>query len=118
MTRAEYLATGVGIDHAHRDYYAQFETAGVRLRVMREFDVEDLVACVKAGDRSFSRTPLALWDIVSATNQGAVHVLMKSRGDSWSLAGGVCVAKEVGLQIAEAAIEVARRRGAETSDAS
>ena len=101
MTRAEYLAATGDRGAAHRAYYGQFVTQYIRETVQKRFGVRALREALEA-DPHLNGIPLGSWDMLTGctkTQQGA----LKAAGDSWSLAGGVCILKEAALQVVEGA---------------
>lgn len=104
MTRQRYMAPYESRQEAgrrHRFYYAQMVTPEVRAIVERHFPAAEL-AISQNKDGCWNEYGLQEWDRVYI--RGLIEPLMKQLGDSWSLAGNVCVAKEAAKQNVEAYI--------------
>ena len=94
MTRKEYIAGEV----SHREYYGML----VKLAGIRFPDNHPLVLKAKdSSDPHFNDIPLNRWDVAASGFEHAVRAIMPEIGDAWSLAGGVCIAKEAVRQAIE-----------------
>jgi hypothetical protein len=99
ITRADYMANSKTL---YRPYYLELATAaGIDLSA----DLPLINRCrdaLKAGDVHLYAVPLGSWDARALALQGPISRAMKERGDTWSIAGGVCVLKEAARAAAEA----------------
>ncbi len=95
-TRAEYLNKTVSFEDFYR---AIAKDAGI------SFAGSDILPRVKralaSGDEHLNTIPLATWDIYAGAAKHATAPAFKAHGDSWSIAGGVCVAKQAAKDAAE-----------------
>lgn len=100
-TRAEYMRDSQHADskpgEAHRRYYGQFVTDGTKWRVLQCIGLERLKASTNP---HFNDIPLALWDQLAPGLPGSGG--FAKAGDFYTLANGVCLAKEAARQIVEA----------------
>ena len=104
ITRAEYMkAEGSAQDRtkAHRDYYAQFVTPGLKDAVVRTFGLQRVVDAFKA-NRHFNDIPINEWDRLMACRD--YSLVLKKAGDYRTAAGDICIAKEAARQVAEASL--------------
>ena len=86
---------------SHREYYAQF--AGIfRAAVASQFKPEFLRERL-AEDEHLNNIPMMYWDRWSEIYKSEYAKINEGLNGSrsWSLAGGVCAAKEAAKQIAE-----------------
>ena len=101
-TRAEYMRDaqqeGRGPSKAHRRYFGQFVTPGTKYRVLSVIGLERLMAST---DEHFNDIPLSAWDGMVPLLPGSGS--FEKAGDYYTLANGVCLAKEAARQIVEAA---------------
>lgn len=100
-TRAEYMKDaqqeGKGPSAAHRRYYGQFVNEGTKWRVLAFISLDRLKASTNP---HFNDIPLALWDKLTPQLPGSGG--FAKAGDFYTLANGVCLAKEAARQIIEA----------------
>ena len=101
ITRAQmFEASRTGDPYeAHRAYYRQFVTPALQQSVVANFGLPLLIDAL-AQDRNLNTiAPVQRWDgLVNAWDASAA---LKARGDFWSLASGVCIAKEAALMAVE-----------------
>lgn len=101
-TRAEYMRDaqheGPTPHSAHRRYFGQFVTPGTKHRVLSVIGLERLMAST---DPHFNDIPLSLWDGMAPLLPGSGS--FEKAGDFYTLANGVCLAKEAARQIVETA---------------
>ena len=90
ITREMYLNGKV----EHHDYYLTLaKECGI------SFERSNLLPKVKkllaAGDEHLNKIPLKSWDMLATSyiDQNKLHSVFKAHGDSWSLAGHVCMLK-------------------------
>ena len=97
-TRAEYMADSqVDGPAAHRKYYGQFVTEGTIARVVSGIGREALLA---SKDPHMNDIPLHRWDRLVPRLPGSGG--FAKAGDYYTLAHGVCLAKEAARQWLEA----------------
>lgn len=100
-TRAEYMKDaqheGKGPSTAHRRYFGQFVTNGTKQWVLSAIGLNRLKAST---DPHLNDIPLALWDRLTPRLPGSAG--FSKAGDYYTLANGVCLAKEAARQIIEA----------------
>lgn len=77
----------------HSEYYSQFITPMARLIVVSAIGLDRIL---KSKDPHFNDVPLHLWDRLSFPIKN-----MKEAGDFLTLAGKVCIAKEIARQYKE-----------------
>ena len=98
--RADYMN---GIVTFSEFYGSVAKAAGVSLKGNPK-----LIARVKAalanGDEHLNTIPLSEWDILAAGAAPQIAASLKLHGDSYSLAGGVCVMKEAARRVAETVV--------------
>jgi len=99
MTRDEYLEThrpenGFAV---HREYYAQFVSAHTIDHIVSMMNGATLEGASEL--THLNDIPLSLWD-VAAINM-PMRVTFRSLGDTPSMAGKVCIAKEAARQYIE-----------------
>lgn len=96
-TRAEYMEDvkheGKGPSAAHRRYFGQFVTPGTIARVLGAIGKEKLTA---SSDPHLNDIPLRLWDQLTPQLPGSAG--FSKAGDFYTLANGVCLAKEAARQ--------------------
>lgn len=95
FTRLQYLNG----DCSHSDYYSQFVTPSLRESVKNWIGEKDIM---NSQNEHFNDIPLARWDgfqQVVASIPFGISAKMKELGDSLTLAGTVCIAKEAARQI-------------------
>ena len=93
-TRQQYINNQV----THREYYAQFVTAGVIQLVKSAFKMSELV---EGKDQHFNNTLLFRWDRLMSVVPFEINSKLKACGDGPTLAGVVCILKEGAMQIVE-----------------
>jgi len=107
MSRKEYLDNSPPyvageISEHFRKYYGQFVNESVKQAVVDKFGIDRLLT---SADFHFNDIPLADWDQIAGGNGSpsggllfnphwAPLAKMKEAGDYFTLAGGVCIAKE------------------------
>lgn len=100
-TRAQYLADskqrGPEATAAHRRYFGQFVTSGTKRRVLSAIWEARLLA---ARDPHLNDIPLGMWDRLTPQLPGSTG--FAKAGDYYTMANGVCLAKEAARQIIEA----------------
>ncbi len=86
-TRAQYLNGEATHEHYYRAIAADagVKFTGDRGRVKQALD---------AGDEHLNTIGLSAWDSYAYAALTAISVALRLHGDSWSLAGGVCVMKQ------------------------
>jgi hypothetical protein len=97
MTRKDYMDGVVSFEQ----YYTTIaEESGV------SFKNADIIPCVVRalanGDEHLNSIPLSTWHSYAIYEKPATSPVFKVHGDSWSLAGGVCVAKQAAKNAAKA----------------
>jgi hypothetical protein len=97
-TRAEYIKdSNTDGMKAHRRYFGQFVTAGTKSRVLNSIGLDRILSST---NEHFNDIPLRLWDILASKLPGSSGFC--KAGDYYTLANGVCLAKEAAKQIKEA----------------
>ncbi len=97
-TRAEYMKDcQTDGPAAHRRYYGQFVTDGTKYRVLQSIGLDRLM---QPTDPHLNDIPLTLWDRLTPKLPGSGE--FSKAGDYYTLANGVCLAKEAARQIIEA----------------
>jgi len=94
MNRKEYLGGKI----SHRDYYGSIvNECGI------SFSKDDGIVLLakKSNDKHYNNIPLGIWDAMAINNREMLSVAFRKHGDSYSLAGGVCVYKEAVRQATE-----------------
>jgi hypothetical protein len=91
-TRKDYIANKV----SHEEYYGQFVDAFVKDKVLRFIGKERIMASI---DPHFNDIPLHKWDAVFCVCPSDIIAKLELHGDSVSMAGLVCIAKEGARQI-------------------
>lgn len=90
---------------SHREYYAQFVDQNVKDMVANIIGVGSIQWLLEFGNEENKRTlngiPLAKWDRLSPYIFQLKGKMLKEAGDTWSLAGSVCIAKEAAKQLGE-----------------
>ena len=91
-TRAQYMNKEVTFE----DYYrAIARDAGVTfVNAPQEF-LKRCKCALDSGDTHLNTIPIAQWDSYAYAAQRATSPAFKRHGDFWSLAGGVCIAKQM-----------------------
>lgn len=95
-TRKEYMDGKV----THNEYY---ETIAAESGI--SFEHSEKLAEIKAAlveDEHLNNIPLKYWDMLSSMAYYSTAPVLKAHGDSWSLAGGVCIAKAAARKAARA----------------
>lgn len=96
-TREEYMKDSkTNGKAAHRKYFGQFVTAGTVATVVRAIGKEKLLAST---NEHFNDIPLRLWDRLTPRLSGSEG--FAKAGDYYTLANGVCLAKEAARQFVE-----------------
>lgn len=96
-TRAEYMKDSqTEGTAAHRRYFGQFVTPGTKARVLQFIGMDRLLA---SKDPHLNDIPLPLWDKLTPALPGSGG--FSKAGDYYTLANGVCLAKEAARQIIE-----------------
>lgn len=81
----------------HEQYYSQFVTGFVKQYIQNIFGTQVLLDAYQA-DKNFNTIPLPKWELLA--RMFSFTYAMKEVGDYETLAGKVCVLKEVARQIA------------------
>ena len=97
MTRSDYLHTGGGFA-AHRAYYAQMVTPALADLVVYIIGAQRIR---DSKDDHMNDIALIRWDRCACEIRPLVEPKLRELGDCWSMAGGVCIAKEAARQIKE-----------------
>ncbi len=88
-TRSDYMAGQC----SHAEFYrAVNKTAGFIITDPRLLD--RVRKALASGDEHLNTIPLRIWDGVAVNAQAALSRAFKAHGDFYSLAGGVCCAKQ------------------------
>ncbi len=103
MTRKDYMDGKV----THEEYYSSVaKAAGINLRGW------DMLPRIKEslakGDHHLNHVKgygLHAWDAMAISAKPNISPAFKAHGDFWSLAGGVCVAKQAAREAAEGVME-------------
>lgn len=101
VTRKEYMAGPAPgqTDFAnHRAYYAQMVDDAIKACVLRYIPRVELD---HSTDPFLNDIPLYLWDMAAGACHMHIEAALRHYGDQWTMAGGVCVAKEAARQIKE-----------------
>ena len=97
ITRAQYMAdSAIDGPAAHRKCYGQFVTPGTISRVVSAIGADVLTASTNP---HFNDIPLARWDRLVPMLPGSAG--FAKAGDYYTLANGVCLAKEAARQYVE-----------------
>lgn len=97
-TRTEYMKDSqTDGPAAHRRYFCQFVTDRTKDRVMQSIGLDRLMSST---DPHLNDIPLPLWDRLTPHLPGSAG--FAKAGDYYTLANGVCLAKEAARQIIEA----------------
>jgi hypothetical protein len=94
FTRKDYLAGNC----THEQYYNQFVNQTVKNYVVKAFGIEKIKNAYSQ-DKSLNSIPLQLWDNIGIPVE--MSNKLKEHGDSYTLAGQVCILKAAARQIAE-----------------
>lgn len=86
ITRQDYLNNRCSFE----DYYGDV-IAGLRIHFSENF-LAKVREALKT-DKNLNNIPLEQWDAMGFPYEGALARRFKERGDSYSLAGGVCALK-------------------------
>ena len=78
---------------SHEEYYSQFVSKSTKARVLQTIPLEKLIEV----EGNLSKIPLKVWDTIPA-DIGTTE-LMEKLGDTLTLSGQVCIAKEAARQI-------------------
>lgn len=90
-TRAQYMNKQVTFE----DYYrAVARDAGVTFVDAPQKFLQRCKKALDAGDMYLNTIPMATWDSYAYAAHRATSPAFKRHGDFWSLAGGVCIAKQ------------------------
>lgn len=96
-TRADYMKDSqTEGTAAHRRYFGQFVTPGTKARVLQFIGLDRLLA---SKDPHLNDIPRLLWDQLTPALPGSGG--FSKAGDHYTLANGVCLAKEAARQIIE-----------------
>ena len=94
-TRADYMNNLVTFAEYYR---AIAKDAGI------SFKNSTMLPCIKRalanGDEHLNTIRLSEWDVLSICAKHATAPAFKAHGDWWSIAGGVCVAKQAAIDAA------------------
>jgi hypothetical protein len=97
-TRAEYMKeSNTNGMEAHRKYFGQFVTEGTKSRVISSIGLKRILSST---NEHFNDIPLVTWDRLTPQLPGSAG--FSKAGDYYTLANGVCLAKEAARQIKEA----------------
>ena len=96
MTRAEYLKISSTDPDAHRRYYGQFVSQRTINTVLSVIGKDTLL---NSKCPNFNDIPLNRWDAIVPYLPGSGDFV--KAGDYYTLAGGVCLAKEAARQWVE-----------------
>lgn len=102
-TRAQYLAGKVTFEAYYRAIACN---AGVSFASGSRAFIDRVKRALVAGDKHLNTIPLAIWDGYAIAAQSATGPTFRRHGDSWSLAGGVCVAKQAARDAAMSEVKV------------
>lgn len=93
-TRQDYLSRRC----THEQYYAQFVTEQVKDLVAQSIGIDRLKASIAP---AFNDIPLLEWDSLVPILEvyHDMRAKKKAHGDTWSIAGGVCILKEAARQL-------------------
>jgi hypothetical protein len=98
FTRKDYLAG----DCTYRQYYGQIvRLAGIRLSKQDKLVKDCTPSNQRTVDEHYNHIGLPTWDTYSGSARRGISKAFKQCGDSWSLAGGICVIKEAVRQAVE-----------------
>ena len=90
-TRAQYMNKQVTFE----DYYrAVAKDSGVSFRNAPEEFLRRVQKCLAERDEHLNKIRLSTWDMYALGAKSSTSPAFKRHGDFWSLAGGVCVAKQ------------------------
>lgn len=93
-TRKEYLSEAYEKgEAAHRKYYGQFVTPATISTVVYAIGAEKIRASI---NEHFNDIPLIMWDRIAPMLPGSGG--FREAGDYYTLANGVCLAKEAARQ--------------------
>jgi hypothetical protein len=81
---------------SHREYYGQFVSNYTLRRVGERFGLDRLVKAYHE-DKSFNTIPLKEWDMIAIM----LEIPMEDCGDTLTLSGAVCIAKEAARLLVE-----------------
>ena len=98
FTRKDYLAGNC----TYRQYCGQIvRLAGIRFSKQDKIVKDCTPSDQRTVDEHYNHIGLPTWDISSGSARREICKALKQCGDSWSLAGGVCVIKEAVRQAVE-----------------
>ena len=94
ITRAQMFEASRNGDprESHRAYYRQFVTPALQQAVVAKFGLPRLIDALAQDENLNTIGPVQRWD--GFVRPWEASPALKARGDFWSLAGGVCIAKE------------------------
>lgn len=94
ITRKEYMSDS---EKLHHRYYLEIgREAGISYA--KSADLPRIKEALNKNDKHLNTIPLSEWDNRGMVTKNAIHRAMTKRGDSWSLAGGVCVHKACAIE--------------------
>ncbi len=97
MTRKEYMDGVVSF----ADYYRSVaKDAGISFASAPVEFLDRVEKALERGDEHLNTIPLSLWYYYAICAKHATMPALKRHGDFWSLAGGVCVAKQAAMDAA------------------
>ena len=102
MMRQDYMDGKV----THADYYRSIaRAAGISFELGPFELLRQVKEALVNGDDHLNTIPLSVWDrlATAAYMNGSVIRAFKEHGDFWSLAGGVCLAKQAAKDAAKKA---------------
>lgn len=99
MTRKDYMDGKVSFEEYYRSVA---RAAGISFASASVGLLDRVERALAAGDKHLNTIPLSLWDSYAIVAQHATAPAFKAHGDGWSLAGGVCVAKQAAKDAAVA----------------
>jgi len=92
ITRTDYINGTV----THSEYYGAIaHDAGI------DYSDNFIKVCLASTDEHMNDIDLSTWDGIAMGQRNSVKKALEERGDTWSLAGGVCAAKQAMRDIIE-----------------
>lgn len=88
MTRRDYIDRKI----THEQYYGSI-VAAAQIPLQHHKDLTRWQDMIDRGDEDLTGLDLNYWDALAATWQASITRALRTHGDSWSLAGGVCTIK-------------------------
>lgn len=88
MNRKDYMNKAV----THHQYYSSVAD-GARIDLSKHKDLTKWRDMLASGDEHLNKLGLTYWDQLAANNRLSIAISLKTHGDFWSLAGGVCTIK-------------------------